>query len=103
MAGKQLFSADLAAAVDTDVATVTALKEWSFSISFCNRTTSAIRVRLAIAASALPIAAEYYLYDVTVPANNTLERSGHVAQAGKHIVCRADAAGISVNGHGYEE
>lgn len=103
MAGKKLFSEDLAAATNTTVGTVPAGKVWSFTIVFCNRTDYEIFVRFAVGDSATPDPSEYYMYDIKVPPNNTLERSGHLAEAGKLIVCRADRVGLAVNGHGYEE
>lgn len=105
MAGKKLFTADLAAGTDTDMvpAGVPTGKEWSFTTSFCNRTSAPISIRLAISETGTAAASEYYEYDALLPANGVIERTGLVAAAGKHIIARASAAGVSVNGHGYEE
>lgn len=103
MAGKKLFSADILANTNTTLGTVPTGKVWNFTIVFCNRTDSDITIQFAVGDNATPNASEYYIYNMIVPHNNSLERSGHVAQAGKLIVCRADKVGLSVNGHGYEE
>lgn len=104
MAAKHLFTNDLTASTYT-VSTVPAGKEWSFSIVFCNRTSGYIRVRFAVSSSgtSTPADSEFYMYDIEVPPNNSIERSGHTAQAGRKIIYWAEKAGISVNGHGYED
>lgn len=103
MAAKKLFTADLAANVDTVFGPVPTGKEWSgFSVNFCNRTGASVNVRLAISASATPALSEYYEYDAPVLAA-PLERTQLVAPSGYYIIARAGAAGISFNGHGYEE
>jgi hypothetical protein len=97
-------SADLAATTNTTLRTITAAKEASFSVNFCNRTASAINIRLAhAAASGTPSNAEWIIYDFSLPANSSIERSGLTAIASKNIVAYASATGISVNVYGFEE
>lgn len=103
MAGKKLFTADLPANTNTTVATVPSGKVWNFTIVFTNRSDVDIEIQFAVGDSATPNVSEYYIYDIMIPRNNSLERSGHVAEAGKLIVCKSDKVGLSVNGHGYEE
>lgn len=105
MAAKQLISYELPATTNTVIGTVPADKEWSFTIVFCNRTDADIKVRFAVSTSGTsnPDVSEYYMYDVIVPANNSIERSGHTAQASRKIICYASAVGLSINAHGYEE
>lgn len=92
-----------AAATNTTVYTVPAGKLASFSVSVCNRGSTAITARLAIAASAAPGNAEYLEYDVSIPANGVLERTGLVATAGKLVVAYVSAASASVSVYGIEE
>lgn len=102
MATGILGQADLAAATDTTLYTVPALFKDSFSVSFCNRTAAAITIRLSISALAAPANSEYFIYELSLPANSSFERSGLVAQAGKLVVVRASAIGISCSAYGYE-
>lgn len=105
MAAKHLFSYDLPATTNTVVTTVPAGVEWSFTINFCNRTDGDIKVRYALSTSgtSTPDVSEYFLYDINVPANDTVRFPGNVAQSGRKIICYSSSAGISVNGQGYEE
>jgi hypothetical protein len=97
-------SADLAATTNTTLRTITTGKEATFSVNLCNRTASAINVRLAhAAASGTPANAEWLVYDFSLPANSSLERSALLATAGKNIVAYASTTGISVNVYGFEE
>lgn len=105
MSAKHLISYDLPATTNTVVGTIPASVEWSFTLNFCNRTDGDIRIRYALSTSgtSTPDVSEYYLYDTVVPANDTLKFPGNVGQSGRKLICYADAAGISVNCHGYEE
>ncbi len=105
MAGKHLFSNSLAASTYTVVGTVPPGKEWSFTIVFCNTTDKIIKIRFAVSSSvtSTPDDSELYLKDIELKPNDTLERSGHVAHAGRKVICWASSTGISVNGHGYED
>jgi hypothetical protein len=98
-----LGASSLSAAVNTTVYTVAAGKLASFAVSVCNRTTSPIAVRLAVATSASPTTAEWLEYDAAVPANGVLERSGLIADATKQVVAYALTAGVSVVVYGYED
>jgi hypothetical protein len=71
-------------------------------VNICNRTAAPITVRLAVASLATPTNAEYIEYDTTIAANQVLERTGIVIDAGKLIVVRSSATGISAVAYGIE-
>jgi hypothetical protein len=102
MASGKLGNADLAAATNTTVYTVPALKTATINASFVNRTSGAVTVRMAVSALATPTDAEYVEYGASIPANGVLERSGIVCGAGELVVCYASSAGISVRIFGFE-
>jgi hypothetical protein len=102
MASGILGQASPAATSNTTVYTVPAATTASFSISVCNRDTSACTVRLAIAAAATPTNSEWIEYDVSVPGNSVLERTGLVANTGKLVVAYASAATTSISIYGFE-
>lgn len=100
MSGK-FGSASLAATTNTTVATFTT--DATISINITNRTTTAIKIRLAIGTNATPAAADWINYDVEIPANGILERTGQAVSSGEMVVAYAAATGISVRVHGFEE
>ena len=103
MATGILGNADLAATTNTSVYTVAAAKVATCTINLVNRNSTAITVRLALAATGTPAAAEWIEYDASVPANGVLERGGIVLDATKRVVAYASAANVSVNVFGFEE
>ena len=103
MSKKILGSADLAATTNTTIYTVPASKEAVFNVNICNRTTSAVTVRLAIADAATPTDAEWLEYGTTIEANGVLERTGFVAETTKLVVAYSSAADVSVVVYGMEE
>jgi hypothetical protein len=97
-------SADLAATTNTTLRTITSGQTGVFSVSFANRTASAINIRLAhAAATTTPANAEWRLYDFSLAGNSALELSGLSAIAAKNIVAYASAVGVSANAYGFEE
>jgi hypothetical protein len=102
MADGRLFAWDLAAATATTLynpATLTG----TLTLSLCNRTSTAQLVRVALAATATPTAAEWIEYDVYLPPAGVLERTAIVVGPGQYLVARASAAGVSAVGFGFEE
>jgi len=95
MATGRLGAVDLSAATDTTVYTCPASTFSVVSVSVCNRGSTSATIRVAVAASATPTAAEYIEYDSTVLAKGVLERTGIVLSAGQVLVVRSSA--ISVN------
>lgn len=102
MATGRLGTADLAATTLTTLYTCPATTFTVASVSICNRTTSPITVRLAVASAATPTNAEYIEYDTTIAGNQVLERTGIVMDAGKLIVVRSSATGLSAVAYGIE-
>jgi hypothetical protein len=101
MSGR-LGKADLTANTDTDLYTVPASNLATVNVYFANRTSAAIRVRLAVRSGALANA-DYLEFDSEVPANGVLERTKIPVEAGEIITVRANATGISAQVRGFEE
>lgn len=103
MATGILGQSSLAAATNTSVYTVPALKTATFNVSITNAGNNYVLVRLAVAGSGTPANSEYIEYDTVLGAKDVLERGGLVAQAGKVVVAYSDTANVSVSVYGYEE
>lgn len=103
MASGRLGAVDLAATTNTTVYTVPSAKTASFSVNICNRNASEVTVRLALAATGTPNAAEWIEYDSAIPGNGVLERTGLMLDTGKLVVAYASAANVSVVTYGVEE
>jgi hypothetical protein len=102
MASGILGQSNPTATTNTTVYTVPAAKTASFTVNICNRGSSAITARLAVAATSTPANGEWIEYDASIPANGVLERTGIVAEATKQVVAYVSAATASVNVYGYE-
>jgi hypothetical protein len=102
MATGRLGIADLAATTLTTLYTCPATTFTVASVNICNRTASPVTVRIAVASVATPTNAEYIEYDITIAANQVLERTGIVIDAGKLIVVRSSATGVSAVAYGIE-
>lgn len=103
MASGILGSADLSAATNTTLYTAPVAKSPVVVVNLCNRNSSDVTVRIAIASADTPTNGEYIEYGVTVPANGVIERGGVVLSAGKKVVVYSSIAGVSANVWGYEE
>lgn len=102
MATGRLGVADLSATTNTTVYTCPASTFTVASVSICNRNSTTVTVRLALAASGTPTASEYLEYDVQLLANGVIERTGIVLDSGKLLVAYASAANVSVVAMGIE-
>lgn len=103
MATGVLGQSNPSATTNTTVYTVPATKTATVTVNICNRGTSDITVRLAVAATGTPTDAEYIEYGATIPGGGVLERTGIVAQAAENFVVYTSAATASVNIYGFED
>ena len=87
----------------TTVYTVPASTHAVANISIANRASTAVTVRVALAAAATPTTAEYIEYDSTIPGFGVLERTGISLQATKRVVVYASNANTSVSVYGIEQ
>ena len=102
MASGRFGKANPAANADTDLYTVPPGMVATANVCFCNRTGSPVSVRLSVRSG--PLADSDYLeYGTTIPANGILERTGIAMSAGEILTVRANAAGVSIRAHGFEE
>jgi hypothetical protein len=107
MANGILGSADLAATTYTGIYLV---PEDTFSVvtvSICNKNSSSITVRLAIAktdptGATLPAADDYLEFETEILPNGVLERTGIVVDASRQIYARSSAAQTAVMVYGIE-
>lgn len=102
MATGRLGAADLSSLTDTTAYTCPASTFAVASVSICNRNSTPIRARLALASSATPAASEYLEYDVEIVGNGVIERTGIVIDAGKLLVVRANSSNVTVVVYGIE-
>jgi hypothetical protein len=98
----RLGTADLSAAVDTAIYTCPSLTFTVATVSLCNRTGSAVSVRIAVSASTSPSLSEFIEYDTQILGNGVLERTGIVLDAGKVLVVRSSGVGVSAVCYGIE-
>jgi hypothetical protein len=102
MANGILGTLEVPATTDSTVYTVPADTFSVVTLNVVNRSTAPRTVRVALAASGTPDAAEYIEYDVEILANGVLERTGIVLDATKNIVVYADSLGCSAVVFGLE-
>ncbi|CDH43864.1 hypothetical protein [Candidatus Contendibacter odensensis] len=103
MASGRLGAVDLSANTYWSVYTVPALKMAALSVSVCCRSVTGTLVRLALASTGTPTAAEWIEYDTALTVNQVLERSGLVLDAGKILVAYSSSANVNVVVYGTEE
>lgn len=72
------------------------------NISLTNRNTTAVRIRVAMSATATPEVQEWIEYDTVVIPNGVFERTGLVLNESLNIVVYADAANIGCTVYGIE-
>ena len=102
MATGRLGAQDLAAATNTTLYTCPSDTFAVVSVSLCNRANQATNIRMAIASSATPGAAEWIEYDTELLGKGVLERTGIVMDAGKILVVYSNQANVSAVAFGLE-
>jgi hypothetical protein len=102
MATGRLGTADLAATTNITLYTCPTDTFTVASVSICNRSASAVTIRLSISDSDTPANSEFIEYDAQILANGVLERSGLVLDSGKKIVVRSSAVDVSAVVFGIE-
>jgi len=102
MAPGRLGVADLAAATNTTLYTCPTSTFAVVTVSVCNRGASPANIRISISSSATPADSEFIEYDVSLAAKGVVERTGIVMDAGKLLVVRSSAIGVSAVVYGIE-
>lgn len=102
MATGRLGTADLAAVTNTTLYTVPTGYFTVATVSVVNRGNSSATIRLALATTASPSAAEWIEYDVEILPKGVLERTGIVMDAGKNLVIYSSAANVGAMAFGIE-
>jgi len=72
------------------------------TVNLCNRTSSDIKVRIALAASTTVADTDYIEYDTTIVANGVLERTGILIDSTFGIQVYAATAGITAAAYGID-
>ena len=72
------------------------------TVNVCNRTSSNITIRLALAATTTVANADHIEYGVTLPANGVLERTGIVVDETNAVQIWSSATGISAVAYGID-
>lgn len=73
------------------------------TVSVCNTASADATVRVAVAAGSTPTAAEWVVYDATVPGNDTLTLTlGITMEATKKLVISSSANTVSFSAFGSE-
>ena len=86
----------------TTLYTVPATTFTVLGLSLCNRGTTTVSVRVALATSATPTNSEFIEYNAEIGANGVLERTGIMMNANKLLVIYASNANVSASAFGIE-
>ena len=103
MSSGKFGSADLSSNTDVLLYTAPESKVVTLSVRLCNRSTDAVRVRIAVGEGNAPANTDYIEHDTVLPPAGILENSGIVMSAKEKLWVRSSAAGVSARAHGFEE
>lgn len=103
MASGVLGQQALNATTNTTVYTTPADTVAYANINVVNINATPIVVRIALAAGATPLAAEYIEYEAEIAGYGVLERTGIVLNSGKRVVAYSNLSSVSVAVYGVEE
>lgn len=105
MAAKRLGAADLLAATDTELYQADSGKTATAIVSFCNRNSTPVTVRLANLSGGIGTLqdADYLWYDIEICGNGAREKTGVAVGDEGSIVVRSSDANVSVQVYGWEE
>jgi hypothetical protein len=73
------------------------------NFNIVNTNATPVSVRVALAASGTPTAAEYIEYNAEIAGYGVLERTGIALQENKVVVALSDTANVSISVYGVEE
>lgn len=102
MATGLLGQAAPAAATYTTLYTVPATTFTVLGLSLCNRGTTTVSVRVALATGGTPTNSEFIEFNAEIGANGVLERTGIMMNANKLLVIYASNANVSASAFGIE-
>jgi hypothetical protein len=102
MATGRLGVSAIPATTNTTVYTVPTGYYTVLNVSITNRNATAVRVRVAMAATGTPGLQEWLEYDTTIIGNGVFERTGLVVNAGLNIVVYSDTANVGCTVYGIE-
>jgi hypothetical protein len=88
---------------NTTIYTVPASTTAVITASVLNRGGSVVTARLAVASTGTPTNSEWIEYNVVIPPNGVLERSGIIMSTGKLLVAHCSTGDCTVNVWGMEE
>jgi hypothetical protein len=95
MATGRLNGVDLTTTSATSVYTCPATTFSVVSVSICNRSATAVTVRLALTTTgSTPATTDYLEYDASLSANGVLERTGIVMSSGNQLVVTAGTGNV---------
>ncbi len=99
----RLAASDLPADADTLLYRVPPGERAVLTASLCNRSTTVVKIRLALTDGAAPAESEWIEYDQALAPSGVLERTGLALASGQALYARADHEGVSAVTFGVSE